>query len=60
MKRQSNLYPFYIGFLCCDGSFAILIKDHKGVGFYTRKKAEEHIKKIQPRYKHRLEVWHNV
>lgn len=60
MERQSKLYPYYIGFLCHDGSFAILAKNHKSLGFNTRKEAEEHIKKIQQKYKHRLEVWHNV
>ena len=60
MKRQSKLYPYYIGFLCYDGSFAMLIKNHAGVGFDTRKEADEHIKKIQPKYKHHLEVWHNI
>jgi hypothetical protein len=60
MKRQSKLYPYYIGFRCYDGSFSMVIKNHKNLGFNTRKESEEHIKKIQPKYKHHLEVWHNV
>lgn len=60
MRHQIEIHQFYVGFLCYDGSFAMLIKNHKGVGFRTRKQAEDHIKKIQPKYKHRLEIWHNV
>jgi len=60
MEKQSKLYPYYIGFRCYDGSFAMLIKNHESLGFNKRKEAEEHIKKIQPKYKHHLEVWHNV
>lgn len=58
--KKTRLYPFYVGFLCYDGSFAMLIKNHKGIGFETYEDAQEYIKKVQSKYKHRLEVWHNV
>ena len=60
MKKGSKLFEYYVGFTCYDGSFAMIIKNHKGVGFDTYEEAKEHIKKIQPKYKHRLEVWHNI
>lgn len=59
MKRLHNLRNFYIGFLCHNGNFTI-IKNNGNIGFDTRKEAEEYIKKFQPKYKHRLEVWHNI
>ena len=60
MERQNKLRNFYIGFLCYDGSFTLLIKNKENIGFDTRKEAEEYIEKIQPKYKHHLGVWHNI
>lgn len=60
MKKKLKIYAYYIGFRCYDGSFSMLIKNQESIGFDTRKEAESHIKKIQKKYKHKLEVWHNM
>lgn len=60
MRKQQIIYKYYVGYYCHDGSFAILIKNQEGIGFDTRKEAEEYIEKVQPKYKHHLGVWHNI
>ena len=47
---------FTIGFLCYDGSFSPLIKKNKSLMFEAYQDAEKYLKKIQPKYKHRLEI----
>lgn len=56
-KNLRIVHPFkyILGFLCHDGCFSVIYKNGKQYEFTTYQEAEEEIKKLQPKYKHRLE-----
>lgn len=47
---------FTIGYLCNDGCFSTIIKEKKSLMFENYQDAEKYMKKIQPKYKHKLEI----
>lgn len=53
---MDNKNKYSVGFLCYDGSFSFIIKNKASVVFNTYDEAYEFKKKIQPKYKHLLEV----
>lgn len=59
MNKKLEPPRYLVGYYCNDGSFAVLIKKKQGIGFNTRLQAEDYIKNIQPKYKHKLAVFHN-
>ena len=53
---MDNKNKYSIGFLCYDGSFSFIIKNKNHIKFDTYEEASAFKKKIQPKYKHFLEV----